>query len=86
MYNKIKNIFFFLILVLFLFTVTFYYFSEENKKKISINRAKFYENLKNTAGLIPTLKNDTENVIEYAASDIENKKIKKRYFWKLLDQ
>ena len=85
MYNKIKNIFFFLILVLFLFAVTFYYFSEENKKKISINRAKFYENLKNTAGLIPTLKNDTENVIEYAASDIENKKIKKRYFWKLLE-
>ena len=73
-------------MVLFLFAVTFYYFSEENKKKISINRAKFYENLKNTAGLIPTLKNDTENVIEYAASDIENKKIKKRYFWKLLDQ
>ena len=72
-------------MILFLFTVTFYYFSEENKKKISINRAKFYENLKNTAGLIPTLKNDTENVIEYTTSDIENKKIKKRYFWKLLE-
>jgi len=85
MYNKIKNIFFFLILVLFLFTVTFYYFSEENKKKISINRVKFSENLKNTTGSIPTLRNDTENVIEYTTSNIENKKIKKRHFWKLLD-
>ena len=72
-------------MVLFLFTVTFYYFSEENKKKISINRVKFSENLKNTTGSIPTLRNDTENVIEYTTSNIENKKIKKRHFWKLLD-
>ena len=72
-------------MILFLFTVTFYYFSEENKKKISINRVKFSENLKNTTGSIPTLRNDTENVIEYTTSNIENKKIKKRHFWKLLD-
>jgi ABC-type uncharacterized transport system substrate-binding protein len=85
MYNKIKNIFFFLILILFLFTVTFYYFSEENKKKININRIKFSKNLENKTGSIPILKNDTENVIEYTTSNIENKKIKKRYFWKLLD-
>tara|TARA_Y100000590_G_C15677240_1_gene998503 strand:+ start:230 stop:487 length:258 start_codon:yes stop_codon:yes gene_type:complete len=85
MYNKIKNIFFFLILILFLFIVTFYYFSEENKKKINTNRVKFSENLENKANSIPTLKNDTENVIDYTYSDIENKKIKKRHFWKLLN-
>lgn len=71
-------------MVLFLFTVIFYYFSAENKKKISINRVKFSENLENSTGSIPTLKNDTENVIDYTTSNIGNKKIKKRYFWKLL--
>ncbi len=74
-----------MILVLFLFIVTFYYFSEENKKKISINRVKFSKNLENKLNSIPTLKNDTENVIDYTYSDIENKKIKKRHFWKLLN-
>ena len=33
---------------------------------------------------IPLLKNHTNSIIEYNASDFENKKIKKRYFWELL--
>ena len=85
MYSKIKNAIYFLIFILFFSYVAFYYFSEENKKKISINRVKFSKNLENKLNSIPTLKNDTENVIDYTYSDIENKKIKKRHFWKLLN-
>ena len=33
---------------------------------------------------IPLLENDTEDIIEYNVSNLDKKKIKKRYFWELL--
>ena len=84
MFSKLKNIISFLLLLLFLLFVIFYYFSNDNLKKISTNRVGFSENLENSTSLIPLLKNDTENSIEYIVSNVENKKIKKRYFWELL--
>ena len=84
MFGKLKNIISFLLLLLFLLFVIFYYFSNDNLKKISTNRVGFSENLENSTSLIPLLKNDTENSIEYIVSNVENKKIKKRYFWELL--
>ena len=84
MFGKLKNIISFLLLLLFLLFVIFYYFSNDNLKKISTNRVGFSENLENSTSLIPLLKNDTENSIDYIVSNVENKKIKKRYFWELL--
>ena len=84
MFSKLKNIISFLLLLLFLLFVIFYYFSNDNLKKISTNRVGFSENLENSTSLIPLLKNDTENSIEYIVSNVENNKIKKRYFWELL--
>lgn len=84
MLNRLKNIFIFLIFIVFLFAVIIYYFSEENKEKVEINRTQFSQNLEMNTGTIPHLKSDTENVIEYIVSNVENKKIKKRNFWELL--
>ncbi len=84
MYNKAKNTIYFFILILFFSSVTFYYFSEENKKKIYKNRENLSENIKKRIAKIPVLKSDTESIIEYNPSNLENEKIKKRYFWELL--
>ena len=34
---------------------------------------------------LPILENDTNNIIEYNFEGSKNNKIKKRYFWNLLD-
>jgi len=86
MYNKIKSIIFLFLLISFFFFVIFYYFSEENKNKIVNNRTDFLEDIKKKINTIPVLKNDTEDVVDYNYSNIEKKKIKKRYFWKLLNR
>ena len=84
MYNKVRSIIYFLILVVFFISIFFYYFSEDNKKKIYKNRTNISKNIQDEIINIPLLKNDTNSIIEYNASDFENKKIKKRYFWELL--
>tara|TARA_Y100000996_G_C22348249_1_gene571656 strand:+ start:240 stop:509 length:270 start_codon:yes stop_codon:yes gene_type:complete len=84
MYNKIKSIIFFTILFLFLFFVTFYYFSENNRQQISKNRLGLSNNIEKRISELPVLDNDTKDIIEYLASDVNEKKIKKRYFWELL--
>ena len=84
MFDKAKNIIYFLIFVLFFFFIIFYYFSEENKEKIHKNRSDISANIEKQSIEIPLLKNDTEGIIEYNFSDLEKKKIKKRYFWELL--
>ena len=86
MYNKIKSIAFLFLLISFFFFVIFYYFSEENKKKITNNRVDSLGDIKKKINTIPLLKNDTEDIVDYNYSNIEKKKIKKRYFWKLLDK
>ena len=84
MYNRVKSIIYFLVFVLFFFFIIFYYFSEENKEKIYKNRSDISANIEKQSTEIPLLKNDTEAIIEYNVSDLEKKKIKKRYFWELL--
>ena len=84
MFNKVKDIIYFLIFVLFFTFIIFYYFSDENKKKIYKNRGNITKNVENHSSYIPLLKNDTNGIIEYNLSNIENKKIKKRHFWELL--
>ena len=74
MYNKIKSIIYFLALIIFLFSVIFYYFSEENKKIIYKNRINIFKNIENEIVELPILISDTENIIEYSITDIENQK------------
>ena len=84
MYNRVKSIIYFLVFISFFFFIIFYYFSEENKEKIHKNRSDISANIEKQSIEIPLLKNDTEGIIEYNFSDLEKKKIKKRYFWELL--
>ena len=83
--NKIINLFFIIIFILFFFNVYKYYSSNKNIKKINLNRSNIEEILKTKISGVPTLKNDTNNVIEFNSSFSEEiKDNQKRNFWNLL--
>ena len=82
----IKNFFSFLIF-LFIFSFIFFifstYISEENQKKINLNRKNIYSKIKDNLTTLPLLKNDTKDVLEFNSGyENDNKKIK-RNFWNL---
>ena len=85
MYKGILKVTYFLFIVFFLLFVFIAYFSEENKYKIKNNRSNYNENIYKQIPDLPFLKNDTNEVIEYNYDKSEEKKLKKRYFWKLLN-
>ncbi len=83
MYKKIIDIFYIIFFIFFITFITAYYFSENNirntNKSRSFNTNDVIKNLKN----LPTLKSDTDNIIEYE-SNLKNDKKKKYYnFYKL---
>ena len=59
------------------------YISNNNRKKINLNRANIYLKIKDNLSNLPLLKNDTDNVIEFNSgyNDRDNKV--KRNFWNL---
>ena len=83
MFYKIRNFLFLLIFFVYISFICIYYISDENKKKIYLNRLTINDNKQNKDYSIPFLKNDTNNVIDYFSSELEEKKIKKRFFWEL---
>ena len=84
MIKKVKNIFFLIFLLSFIFFTISYYFSEENKVLINKSRSSYTTELKMNLNELPTLKNDTSNIIDYK-NDIENfKKKRKKRFWEFL--
>tara|TARA_Y100001970_G_C13588096_1_gene534125 strand:+ start:229 stop:393 length:165 start_codon:yes stop_codon:yes gene_type:complete len=48
------------------------------------NRINITENINKETLKIPVLKNDTNDIIEYTFSTVDDKKNKKRFFWNLL--
>ena len=86
MYKKIKSIFYFIILIIFSSYIFFQYFSTENRNKVFKNRYDINNNIENEISNIPILKNDSSNIIEYNSLNPKNEKIKKRYFWNLLNK
>ena len=79
---KVTN---FLLLLFFLLFVFIVYFSTGNKNKILKNRSDYPDNVYKKISNLPFLENDTNNVIDYNYENSEEKKTKKRYFWKLLN-
>tara|TARA_B100001540_G_C15443711_1_gene477852 strand:+ start:206 stop:466 length:261 start_codon:yes stop_codon:yes gene_type:complete len=72
----------FLSVVIFFYFVFIQYFSEENIKKINLNRSGIDKNLVDSSSNLPFLENDTNNVIEFNSGfNIENKT--ERKFWNL---
>ena len=83
--NKIINLFSLIFFVLFFFNVLKFYSSENNIKNINLNRLNIDEILDDKISNIPTIKSDTNNVIEFNSSlseKINNDKV--RNFWDLL--
>ena len=85
MIKEIKYLIFIIIILSFIFFSGKYYFSETNKK----NSYRSLNNINKKINLysknIPILENDTQVIIEYA-ENIQTKKKKKYYFWKLIDK
>lgn len=83
--TKAINIFFFLLVLIFFFVTFKYYSSSKNIEVKNFNRKNINEIISMKISNIPTLKNDTNNVIEFndGFSNQINKD-KSRSFWNLL--
>ena len=84
MLKELKYLLYVLSISIFFFILLKFYFSDDYKKK-------FYRSLNNYDNIIemfsknlPTLKNDTNNIIEYVDNNM-NKSKKKYKFWKLIE-
>ena len=84
MLKELKYLLYVLSIFIFFFISLKFYFSDDYKKK-------FYRSLNNYDNIIekfsknlPTLKKDTNNIIEYVDNNM-NKSKKKYKFWKLIE-
>ena len=84
MLKEIKYLIFILIIFLFLFLISKYYFSDSNKKNSFRSLTNIDKKISIYAKKIPTLEDDTKNIIEYVEQS-NSKKKKKFNFWKLLE-
>ena len=85
MNNSIFKSIYFLIILLFIIFIFIIYFSEENINRITKNRYERSNQINNNPSDLPILKNNTENIIEYNYENLEDNKVKKRFFWNLLN-
>jgi len=83
MLKELKYFFYLVTIFLFLFMTGKYYFSDVNKK----NSYRLINSLNNkidtNSSSLITLKNDTDDIIEYVENNVNTDK-KKFHFWKLL--
>jgi predicted PurR-regulated permease PerM len=84
MLKEIKYLIFIIVIFLFLFMSAKYYFSDENKKNSYRSHKSINDKILNYTNNLPTLEDDTDNIVEYVQQN-QNKKKKKYNFWKLLD-
>ena len=83
--SKILNIFYILIIIIFYFNVYYYYSSNKNINAKDYNRNNIDEIINRKILNLPTLTNDTNNVIKFNdGSSNEIKNDKPRNFWNLL--
>ena len=84
MLKEIKYLLFVLIIGMFLFFTGRYYFSDQNIKNSYRSFNQINEKIDIYSRNLPTLENDTQDIIEYVKQS-KNKKKKKFNFWKLLE-
>ena len=85
MIRNLLKVTYILTIIFFLLFIFIIYFSSDNRSKIIKNRSNFSYNMQKKNLNLPILENDTNNIIEYNFEGSKNNKIKKRYFWNLLD-
>ena len=84
---KIINILMFLLVIFFIFKVFSFYSSNKNINFKNYNRSNIDLILKEKIKDLPSLANDTSNIIEFNDSfDEEDNSDKKRSFWELLNK
>ena len=84
MYKKVKNLSFFISFLVFFILVAFYYFSEKNIIYVNKSRSYYSSEGNINYGDLPTLKNDTNDIIVYQNYLDEFKKKRKKRFWEKL--
>ena len=83
MFKEIKYFIFFSIIVIFIFFSIKYYISDENKKKTFRNLNLIDKNISLYKKKLPTISNDTNNIVKHLNNDESTNK-KKYSFWNLL--
>ena len=83
MIKELKYVFYIIIIFFFIFFVSRYYFSDEYKKKSYRSLNKIEEKINIYSENLVTLKNDTNDIIEYVEYQ-KNKNKKKYHFLELL--
>ena len=73
----------FISIFLFLFFVISTYISINNREKININRKNAYSKIEESLLILPLLKNNTSDVIEFNYGYNEDRNKIKRNFWNL---
>ena len=84
MFKKITNVFFLISFITFIFLVTKYYFSEQNLILTNKSRSTYSLILSKYEKNLPSLKNDTNNVIIYMDDLEEFKNKRKKRIWENL--
>ncbi len=84
MFKEIRYLIYVFVICLFIFFTARYYFSDTNKKKSYRSLNNIDEKINIYANNLPILEDDTKNIIEYV-EQINEKKKKRFYFWKLLE-
>ena len=85
MIRNLLKVTYILTIIFFLLFIFIIYFSSDNRNKRIKNRSIFNYNIQKKDLNLPIIENDTNNIIEYNFEGSKNNKIKKRYFWNLLD-
>ena len=84
MYRKIKNIFFLISFFTFIILVAKHYFSAENILFTNKSRSSYLLTLNNDKKNLPTLKNDTQDIIVYISDLDDFKNKRKKWLWEKL--
>tara|TARA_B100001057_G_scaffold473656_1_gene538380 strand:+ start:272 stop:535 length:264 start_codon:yes stop_codon:yes gene_type:complete len=85
MVKEIKYLLYLLVIISFVLFTLKYYFSDEHKKKSYRSLSNINKKIEIYSKKIPTLNDDTKDIIEYV-KNTKTKKKKKYYFWELLDK
>ena len=83
MIKELKYVFYIIIIFFFIFFISRYYFSDEYKKKSYRSLNLIEEKINVYSKSLPTLENDTNDIIEYVEYQ-KNENKKKYHFWELL--
>ena len=83
MIKNLLSILMFLFISIFIYFIFSTYYSDQNKKKININRVESHEKIVKNIINLPRLANDTNDVIEFNSGYGKNEDEIKRNFWEL---